>query len=119
MLQLLYTATIHNLDVKGFFLDRKTLFIANSDLTVQPVTADNSIGVTLPTEHNGEALNLIICKTNVSAEWSFYLFDNDVESAVNKVKKFMTTFNFAEAYSPDDIQIVTTYSFGGGNTNVS
>lgn len=119
MLQLAYKAIIHNLDVKGYYLDKKTLFIADSDFTVQNKIAENTLGVSIPTVHKKEALNFIVCKTKTSSEWSFYLYNNDKSVAVKKVKEFMTTFNIADAVNEEDISVISVCHFGGGNVNVS
>lgn len=118
MLNLKYTAIIHNLDIKGYFIEKKTLFIANSDFSVADAE-DNSLGVSLLTSYKGNCLNLVVAKTENSSPWSFYLYENDTAIAVAKVKKFMATFNIADAMCIEDVKIESVCQFNGGGINVS
>ena len=120
MLNLKYTAIIHNLDIKGYYIEKKTLFIANSDFSVSDASAeDNSLGVSLLTSYKGNNLTLVIAKTENSTPWSFYLYENDAAIAVAKVKKFMATFNIADAVCVEDVKIESVCQFNGGGINVS
>lgn len=101
---------------KGYVLDNHSYLIVTDAKVIVDSINENS-ATNLPIFIDNQHLHLVVAKTEGSAEYVFYVYDDNLEKAKNTIQNFVSSFHIGGAETIEDVIVINALTFVGGKNN--
>ena len=117
MLQLYYDSTLKSAKWNGYLVSDKTILLATVTTPILRIPVKTN--ATFPLVNGGKPLNLVVVNIGGVSEWTFVIYDDNMEHAVQAIKDFILSVRLMHAATLKDIKIVSKNTLKGVQSNVS